>query len=141
MNRRATQLAKSLERRRDHGVRKNYNGRVSTVRYDSQRATLVEVHARPMRLWVDADAHEYRGGGGDEGAVSLAFKPSSDRDRRDTAVSAQASSFLTAQGVEYMVRIVRIVTAKPKSGIPRRAVCIVRHHGGAILDIDALRAV
>lgn len=53
MSARGERLYEALARRRVAGVRKRYNGRRETERYDSRAPSLVEVGNRPMRVWTD----------------------------------------------------------------------------------------
>ena len=133
MDQRSIRLLKSLEKRRDHGIRKTYNGRKSTTRYDSIAATLIEIHNRPIRLWVDDVAQESRAGGRDERSLSLAFKPSSDKDRKNVDFDVPYS-FIDDKDKEYVVHFHRVDLPKPKSGLARRVICTVeeRVEGGKL---------
>lgn len=76
-----------------------------------------------MRLWVDDEACEYRGGGAEDGAVTLGYKPSADKDRRDIEMDTPYA-FVDADENEYVVRFFRI-EGKGK-GTARRATCVVK---------------
>jgi hypothetical protein len=122
MDQRNDRLRKTLAKRRDHGIRKAYNGRVKTTRFDASPPTLIEIHQRPIRLWVDDEADACRGGGVDDGAISLAYKPSSNKDRTELTFDSPYSFVDEAQG-EYIVTFLRLDVPKRK---PRRVVCTVQ---------------
>ena len=117
-------LIKTLVRKREHGIRKNYYGRAPADRYDSKDKipTLTEIHPKPMKLWLDTLNQPK------DDEFHFIIKLSSDYGRRNVSeLTNQTFSFIDAgKQKSYLVTIVRFYRSQMKSGNPCKVVCIVR---------------
>ena len=106
-----------LIQRRNHGIRKQYNGRKPTVRYDSTRE-LIEINEHPVKLWLKNARNV-----SDEGDnfVSYIYKPSSNKDRR--LETDDIIQFLDGDEHQWQLRVA--YTVRGLSPAPHRVIGIL----------------
>ena len=125
-------LLRTLARKRAHGIRKKFNGRVPSSRYDSKTPSLVEIHQRPMKLWLEETLKN------DE--FLFLVKLSSDPERRSVSNLVNESFSFVARDKTFVVTIVRLFRTRLHSGEPCRVAAVVKdaQTGRRVVDAGEL---
>ena len=119
---------KAYAKRRDRGLRKKYNGRKESNRFDSKSPALTEIHPKPIRIYSETARDSPDDG---EYAQSFALKHSRDKDRRNLQRD-DVIQMVDNDKNTYLLRVIRVVVSRKsgKSGTEHRLVCTITdaHH-------------